>query len=146
MSDEKKSPLEILEERMAARRKTIADARAEQYVIDMTKLDELEDKHGADRVKALKVKAFTPGLPTMVIIKSSAGESYHQRFVDQVRKAKGNKDLETQASNMLARSSVVYPEGAALQAMSEAYPNMWTDISNAAVKLVMLEEEDEKKD
>jgi hypothetical protein len=137
--------LEELEKKREARRKLIDEARAEQYVVDMTALDELEEKHGADRVKALKVKAFTPGLPTMVIIKSSAGESYHKRFVDMVRKAKGNKDAEAQASNMLARSSVVYPEKDVLQAMSEAYPNMWTDIANAAVKLVMLEEEDEKK-
>lgn len=137
--------LEAIEKSRAARRKTIDDARDEQYVLDMTALDELEEKHGADRVKALKVKAFTPGLPTMVIIKSSAGESYHQRFVDMVRKAKGNKDAETQASNMLARSSVVYPEKEVLQAMAEAYPNMWTDIANAAIKLVQLEEDDEKK-
>lgn len=138
--------LEEIEKKRAARRKTIDDARAEQYVADMTALDELEEKHGADRVKSLKVKAYTPGLPTMVIIKSSAGEGYHTRFQDMIRKAKGNKDLENAASQMFAKSSVVYPEKDVLQAMAEAYPNMWVDISNAAIKLVQLEEEDEKKD
>lgn len=138
--------LEETEKRRAARREATEQLKAEQYEKDMAALDQLEEEHGETCVKALHVGSFVHGLPTFVVVKSPGGTSYHKRFVDNVRKANGNKQLEGAAQDMLARASIVYPADAeTLAAMLTAFPNMYNDVAAAAVDFVKLRAEDEKK-
>lgn len=146
MSDQPEVELEAIEARRAARRAASADARAAQFVIDMRALDALEEECGEASVKALHVKSYVKGLPTMVIVKSPGGTSYYKRFTDQVRAAKGNKQAEGAAQDMLARAVIAYPaDEKVIAAMLDAFPNMLNDAASAAVEFVRVEGEDEKK-
>lgn len=142
MSDE----LAAIEVRRAARKAATAEARDEQFIVDMKALDALEETHGETCVKALHVNGFVRGLPTLVVVKSPGGTSYYKRFQEQIRAAKGNKQLEGSAQDMLARSSIAYPsDDTAQKAMLDAFPNMLNDVALAAVEFVRLEGENEKK-
>ncbi len=137
--------LEAIEARRTERKKATETAKAAQYVLDMTALDKLEEEHGETNVKALHVNAYAKGLPTFVVVKSSGGTGFYKRFTDQVRKAKGNKDLEAAAQDQLARASIAYPEPEVVSRMFEAFPNMFNDVAQAAVDFVKLEDQQEKK-
>lgn len=137
--------IEAIEERRAARRAAADGARKAQYAIDLGELDSLEEKHGADHVKALHVPVFVDGLPTMAIVKSPAGTSFYKRFADQVRAAKGNQQMINAAGELLARSCLVYPAAEQLPAMLDAFPNLLNDACNAAASFVQMQSEAEKK-
>lgn len=144
---EQDAELAAIEERRAARRAATAAARAAQYAIDMKALDALEEKHGESQIKALHVPAYVPGQPTMVIVKSPAGDSTYKRFADKVREAKGHPQMMAAASEVLARACIVYPaDPAAVIAMHSAFPNLLNDAANAAASLVVMKAEEEKKD
>ncbi len=148
-SDEEtpKTPLEIIEERRAKRKAAAADARAVQHLVDVTALDELEEKHGEGQLKVLRVPTFVPGLPTLVVVKSPAGTTHWKRFVDKVQEAKGHEKMKQAAGEVLARACIVYPSDAGvLAAMVEAFPNTLVDSANAAATFVQLSTEAEKKD
>lgn len=150
MSDEEQAPksaLEIIEERRAKRKADAADARAVQYLADVTELDALEEKHGAGQLKTLHVPAFVPGLPTLVVVKSPAGTTHWKRFVDKVQEAKGHEKMKQAAGEVLARACIVYPTDAGvLGSMVESFPNTLVDACNAAAGFVQLSAEAEKKD
>ncbi len=142
-----KSELELIEERRAARRKATAEAKEAQRVVDLKALDALEEEHGESRLRVLYVSGYVPGAPTMAVVKSPGGTSYWKRFQDQIRNAKGNRQLESAAQDMLARACLAYPsEPEALAAMLAAFPNMLNDVAGAAAGLARLETEEEKKD
>jgi hypothetical protein len=142
-----KTPLEIIEERRAARKAATADAKSVQHLADMTALDALEEKHGEGQLKTLHVPTFVPGLPTLVVVKSPAGTSYWKRFVDKVQDAKGHEKMKQAAGEQLARACIVYPTDAGvLGSMVESFPNTLVDAANAAAGFVQLTAEAEKKD
>lgn len=141
-----KTELEIIEERREARRKATGKERDAQYLLDMKALDALEEEHGEQNVKPLHVQAYMTGLPTFIVVKSPGGTSFHTRFVAEVRKANGNKQMEGMAQDRLGRSSIVYPvESAAVDAMLLAFPNMLNDAAAAAMEFVKVRAEEEKK-
>ena len=143
MSDD----LEAIEARRAARKAASADAKAVQFVVDMTALDALEEKHGEGQLKVLHVPTFVAGLPTLVVVKSPAGSTHWKRFVDKVQDAKDHAKMKQAAGEVLARACIVYPvDAGVLGAMVEAYPNTLVDACNAAASFVQLQAEAEKKD
>ena len=139
--------LEAIEARRAARKTASADAKTVQYLVDMTALDALEEKHGEGQLKVLHVPTFVAGLPTLVVVKSPAGSTHWKRFVDKVREAKNHEGMKAAAGEQLARACIVYPsEEKALLGMVEAFPNTLVDSANAAAGFVQLHGEAEKKD
>lgn len=140
------SALEAIEERRAARKEATAKAREAQHLIDMTALDALEEQHGEGQLKVLHAPTYSPGLPTLVVIKSPAGTTHWKRFVDKVREAKNHEGMKCAAGDVLARACIVYPEPAALALMVDAFPNTLVDSANAAAGFVQLHAEAEKKD
>lgn len=159
MSETKKAPaLRVVEEDLDAkladlreqrhrRRDAAAAERKPQVAKDEEALGKLEDEHGYDRLRVLRAPYYSAGLPTLVVVKSPGGTSYWKRFQDQIRNAKGNKQLEGAAQDMLARACIVYPnEPEQLRAMCDAFPNLLNDAANAAASLGRLETEEEKKD
>ncbi len=146
MSDEKKTDLEVIEERRAARKEASAAARAAQYVIDMTALDALEEKHGENQLKVLHTPTFSAGLPTFVVVTSPSGSTHWKRFVDKVREAKNHDGMKAAAGDQLARACIVYPsDPVVLASMVDAFPNTLVDSANAAAAFVQLHTEAEKK-
>lgn len=152
MSDEaivsaEEQELAAIEERRAKRREAMKAARRPQEVIDNKAIDNLEEEHGFDRLRVLRTPYFREGLPAAVVVKSPGGTSYWKRFQDQIRDAKGNKQLEGAAQDMLARACIVYPADAeVLKAMCVEFPNLLNDSAGAAATLGKLDMEGEKKD
>lgn len=142
------SPLEAIESRRAKRREDTEKARLVQYEIDMVALDKLEDEHGENLVKALHVSEFIKGQPTFVVVKSPSGTSFHKRFCDRIRAAKGSKNeprLSAEAQDELAKACIVYPIEGALASMVEAFPGILNNAAAVAVEFVGVKAEEEKK-
>lgn len=139
--------IEELEARRAARKSATETAKLEQYAKDLEALDKLEEEHGESAFTVMHVPAFTPGLPTLIVIKSPAGTGYFKRFQDQVGAAKGHKPAEMAAQEMLARACLAYPsDPETVKAMTSAYPNLLNAAAKAVVDLATVEAEDAKKD
>ncbi len=136
-----------IEARRTARREKINEARRAQYAIDLEAFDALEEEHG-DAVKMLEVTGFVPGLPTLIVIKSPGGTSFYNRYKDQVRKSNNNAQAIGAAQEMLGASCIVYPkpEDKDLRdRMFKEFPGALISAALAAIKLVELQTEDEKK-
>lgn len=145
MSDDVQTLADI-EARRAKRREASAAGKAAQHLLDMGALDALEEKHGEGQVKALFAPTYVPLLPTLIVVKSPAGDGSYKRFADKVREAKGHPQMIAAAGEVLARACIVYPsEPALLAQMVEAFPNLLNDATNAAASFVALQAEAEKK-
>jgi hypothetical protein len=139
--------IEEIEARRAARKAELEAAQNAQLEKDLEAFEALEIEHGANNVARLVVKAFTPGLPTFVVVRSPGGTSFYKRYVDMVRRAQKNTQAIGAAQDMLAESSIVYPsDEATRKAMFEQFPGVRVTAAVRALKFVELEEEDEKKD
>ena len=137
------STIEEIEQRRAARKAGVSAARDAQYLIDLEALDALEEEHGDGKVAQLNLPNFTPGLPTMIVVRTPEPR-YYKRFEDMVRKAK-DADATGRASDMLADCCVVYPDAATYVRVREAYPAVRGPIGHAAVTLAQARAADEGK-
>jgi hypothetical protein len=139
------STLADLEKRRADRKAAAKAAHDAQYLTDLGALDKLEQEHGDGRVSALKLPAYSPGLPVMVVV-ATPSEPAFRRFRDQVRKAKGAGDKSGDAMDMLARSCVAYPEMAIYSQMCAVCPGLHDSVGARAVKLAEAQADDEGKE
>ena len=127
-----------------------ADARAEQYAVDLEALVDLEGEHGFDRIVRVDVGVWQPGkgAATMVVAKAPRGsEKVFKRFEEKIAKAK--KDGSTavlDAHHELAISCLVYPsDKKLLDATLDIAPGLLSHVANEIVKAVQGSAEDEKK-
>ena len=140
------SKIEELEKLRAERREAATKQRDEQHAKDLEALLELEDLHGFDALRRLNTTHFVPGIPTFAVIKSPGGSAVYKRYTDKVRKAQKQAQLIGAAQEELGISCLVYPTGEAAKAMIEAFPGMPISIAVAAINMVELQDDVEKKD
>jgi hypothetical protein len=126
-------------ERRAAQRKPYDDQRLK----DMTALDELEEKHGHDRVASLDVPSFVAGMPTMVVLRT-ATKPEGKRFSDMARRA--TKNNAGAAVDTLAAAVVVYPDRETYTRMCEEWPNLHESVGQRAIQMIQAKTDDEGKD
>jgi hypothetical protein len=145
VSDETKSRIEELEERLAQNRAARSKAEEAQYAVDLEARISLEEQHGT--IAAVKVSRFSPGHPTQAYLRTPTGAQY-KRYKDQIHRAVDKKNIHAQqeASELLARSCWVYPASdEAKAAMLDAFPGLLTPLSMAAAALAEGKAEDEGK-
>ena len=136
--------LQELEAKRAARKAALEEQRAAQYAIDLEALDALECEHGDGMVSSVEVPAFSPGLPTMSIVRAPKGVEY-KRFRDRIANAKGAGAAIVQAQDELASACRVYPEPEVYKALCEKFAGLHVSASVAAVKLADARAADEGK-
>lgn len=142
------SKIEELEKLRAERREAASKQRDEQHAKDLEALIELEDLYGFDALRKLNTTHFVPGIPTFAVIKSPGGTAVYKRYTDKVRKAQKQAQLIGAAQEELGISCLVYPDpkSEVAKAMIEAFPGMPISIAVAAINMVELQEDEEKKD
>ena len=138
--------LEDIQARREAARAAYESARAAQYEIDLAALADIEEEHGYGAVESLPVKGFTPGIPTMAIIRSPGGTRSYFVYTDKVHAAKQDIKQIANAQLELGRVCLLYPPpGEVRDAMVKAYPGLFISCAVRAVKLAELDSEEEKK-
>lgn len=125
--------IEAIEEQRAERKAALKAARAQQREIDLAALNDLEIEHGDDNVVAVEVARYSPGLPTIVVVRS-LGKAELKRFRDQTRGKNGDNAA---AAEQAARSSLLYPakDSSEWAALCEAVPGV---VVRAGVEAVHL--------
>ncbi len=139
------SSLEEIEAKRAARKAASAAARAEQYLKDLSALNDAEEKHGDGRVASLETSYYAPGLPTLAVIKAPS-ENYYKRFCQQARKAGTNGEARGAAQDQLAEVCWIYPEDKEVRkAMLSEFPGLLLSVAIKAAALGELQSVEEGK-
>jgi hypothetical protein len=97
--------LDMIEEQRAERKAALARARAEQRARDIAALNDLEIEHGDENVASVDVARYSPGLPTMVVVRSLKPPEL-KRFRDTSR---GENADTAAAAEQAGRSALLYP-------------------------------------
>lgn len=137
------SHLAQIEKERAERKSALAEARNEQRATDMSRLNELEIEHGDSNVAFVEVDRFSPGLPTIAVVRSLR-KSELKRFRDMTRP---NGADAAAAADMAADSAWLYPDKGSDEhkALIEAVPGIATRAGVAAVHLAAGMEQAEGK-
>jgi hypothetical protein len=131
--------IEEIEERRAKRKDAIAKARAEQYEKDLIEVDKLEQELGDDKVRMLHTPSYSPGLPTVVLVKTPATSAFN-RFRQMVRKANQKTEMIGAAKDLLASTCVAYPpDDAIYKRMCEEWPSLHDVVGVEAIELGQAE-------
>lgn len=135
--------LEQIERERAERKAALAEARAEQRERDMQRLNELEIEHGDSNVAFVEVDRFSPGLPTIAVVRALRRPEL-KRFRDMTRPAGADAAA---AAEMGAESAWLYPDKGsdAYKALVDAVPGILTRAGVAAVHLAAGMEQVEGK-
>lgn len=141
--------LEALEAERQARKDKHARARAEQRLTDMHALNAAEIEHGEESVAPLDVK-FTPGLPTLVIVKRPA-EFTIKKFRHMVKPKPGRNGKtepgdQIEAVEAVADVCVIYPTGDELDKLYAERPGVKAQAGAAALDLITAAKESEGKE
>ena len=141
-----KTPQEILEERIEAakarRLQTKASeafARAEQEATDLEAIADLECELGFERVIAIEVGAWRPGMncPVRVAVRVPLGsEKLCQVFIEKINRAKEGSKEKLTAQDALAIECWEYPKKGSegYKAALELAPLI---LANAALQIVL---------
>lgn len=115
-----------------------ANARLEQEATDLEAIADLEATHGNDRVIAITIGTWKPGVgaPARIAVRVPLGsEKLCQRFIEQINKAKEGSRERLTAQDALATECWEYPpkgsEG--FKAALEVAPLI---LSHAALQIV----------
>lgn len=129
-----------LEARRAARKAAYEEAYETQKLLDLERLDELEEEHGYGRVLRVDLGNWRDGsgaVTLMVLRLPLASEAVFKRFQQQVASDKASTAAKVEAGEVLARSCVVYPnpktEADAYNATVEMAPGV---LGNLALQIV----------
>lgn len=134
-----------IEAKRAARKAALEEQRTAQYEKDLESLDAMELEHGDGMVSSVEVPAYSPGLPTMAIVRAPKGVEY-KRFRDRIAGGGGKGPSIVQAQDELASACRVYPEPEQYKAMCERFAGLHVSMSVAAVKLADAKAADAGKD
>lgn len=146
MSDEKKTKLELLQERREALRVEEAQAEEAQAEIDFAALVSAEEEHGFGSVRAIRFKgSYKRGTPTMAIV-IAPERAHYREYLKNVRAGK-NDTAKAEASERLGESCMIYPpHGSEMRsAMLAARPGVYVVAGIEVAKLAEGRIEDEKK-
>lgn len=132
--DPSEATIAQIEARRAERKEATKKARNAQYAIDVEKVEALEQEHGDGRVRVLKMPSFVPGLPTLVVVKTPT-ELVFKRFRQMVRKAATDAEAIGAAKDLLAASSIAYPDEVTYARMKGAWPSIHDSVGNNAIAM-----------
>lgn len=128
-----------IEARREERKAAIEHARAEQYVKDLEAVDRLEEEHGPDRLRVLKLPSFVAGLPTVVVVRTptSAEMKRHRQMTRKNMTVGQHHNFEGigAALDQLGASCVIYPDEVTFARMKEQWPGLHDDVGVAANRL-----------
>jgi len=126
------------EARRAARKADLEKQRVEQYSLDLAALDTAEEEHGDARIARLDLD-YTPGLPTIVVVKCPSRDHI------KVYRAKVSekKPDHTKAAVWLAGRCLVYPSPEVFEQLIDAYPGIDAQAGLRASLLSVAKAQDE---
>lgn len=135
--------LATIEAERAARKEALAEARAAQYAVDLSHLNDLEIERGDENVASVDVGRYSPGLPTMVVVRPCTRLEL-KRFRDRTKQEGSDAGA---AAEEAALSALLYPakESPEWKALIEAVPGMAIRAGVAAVQLAAGVESKEGK-
>ncbi len=141
------SRIEELERKLAESRAARGKGEEAQYEVDLEARISLEEEHGT--TVAVKVVVFTPGQPTMALLRMPNAAEY-KRYKDLVYRAQLDPHAKTSAKTaqeQLAKSCWVYPTTEEARAsMLGAFPGLLTPLGSAASALAEGKTEEAGKD
>lgn len=127
-----------IQERRAKRREATAKAREEQYEKDLEEVDKLEEELGPDRVAVLETPSYVAGLPTLVVVKTPSAPVFG-RFRSMIQKANDGAKKNTQAmgtaQELLADSSIAFPDAETYKRMQGEWPSLHDSVGVEAIRL-----------
>lgn len=143
MSEEstKRSQLDEVRARIAARKEEHQKAREEQELADLIGLDEAQEQHGVDGVITLSVP-FTQGLPAMCAARTPTLNEI-KRY--RTRAKEKNADM-VKAAEELASTCLVYPDRETFAKMVAERPAIHAQLGVEAIKLATGRSEAEGKE
>lgn len=139
-----RSPLEIAEERRAARKAEARRAYEEQRAKDLDAITELEIEHGDSNVGVINVP-FSDGLPTCAAVRCPKPAEL-KRFRSRVtpKHEKDHPDAAV-AAEELAATCRVFPDETAFARLCAARPGLAAQLGAKAVDLATGKSESEGK-
>lgn len=136
------STVEEIEKRRAERKEALEKQRAEQRAIDLEALDGFESTLGDSNVAYLDVP-FTPGLPTLAIVRCPKSIEI-KRYRATV--APDHKAFAAKAAEDLGAICLVYPEKGDLRdTLLESRPGLLVGLGMTALGLSTGKAQDEGK-
>lgn len=140
--------IEEIEARRAARRAALEEQRNEQLALDLEALDSAEVEHGDNAVARVDVP-FTPGLPTLCIVKTpnrAAIKRYRDRIKPRQSRRGRDSDVDHAAAAIeLCGVCLVYPDKEVFERMLDVRPGLDSQLGQIATRLSIGEEEEQGK-
>jgi len=133
---------EAADRKRAERKKRFGDARAERRARDIIAIDKLEEESD-ESYSLLEVETDKASFALVAVRTPSV--AIYKRFIAQVERAKEKPDARKEASDLLARSCVAYPDAEGLRTLESESPGALNAIGVRAVELATLRSESEKK-
>lgn len=141
---EKRTPLQVAQDKRAARKAQLQLAADAQKAIDLDAIDGLEQQYGDTNVGVLHIP-HTPGLPSVVACKVPTGHMM-KRYRDSVRPSKnGTPPDYVTAGELLATSVQIYPDAEAYEKLCAARPGLHLQLGMKALELATASEAAEGK-
>jgi hypothetical protein len=145
---DQKSPLELLEEREAARaakRQAREEKRAAQRLADLDAVEAFEDANPDVACAIINVDAGLD-LPTLVLVRCPE-KKYHTRYLARLKPKKNGQEPDGFAAHEeLASVCVVYPERETYAKLCDALGGLHLQVGVAAAKLAEGKKAEEGKD
>ena len=135
--------MEELKARREAMRKADAEAEAKQAEVDFAALVDAEEEHGFGAVRPVKVKQYRAGLPTLIVVRAPSSNAFKAFQHETINAKSGAKKVD--AAEGFGAGCIVYPSGALLASMVDAFPGLKSSAAAVAAELAMGEAEEEKK-
>lgn len=139
-----RTPLEVAEDRRAARKAEALKARNAQRVIDLDAIDALEVEHGDSNVGVINLP-YSAGLPTCAAVRAPKPAEL-KRFRTRVT-PKHEKDRPDSgaAAEELAAVCVIFPDAETYARLCTARPGLAVQLGSKAVDLATGKVEAEGK-
>jgi hypothetical protein len=127
-----------IEKKRADRKAGLQKQQDAQLVKDLCALNDLEEQYGDGKVARVDLATYTPGLPTMVIVRA-ATRLEHKRFQDMCAKSDKKEHVAKadaiKAVNLVADSCIVYPDREIYEQIREVCGGVHGVAGNAALAL-----------
>ncbi len=132
------SKLDEIRKKLAEQAEKRDEAHDDQHAEDLGALLEAREEHGVDAVQAVKIP-FTPGLPTLVIVRRPSKVEF-KRFQDMCSTKNAGTAEAVKAAEQMASVTRVYPARDAkgdetFDKMCEACPGLKVGMGSAAAGL-----------
>lgn len=144
-SQQPRTPLELAEERRAARKAEVKALHDAQRAVDLDAITDLEIEHGDANVGVIHV-GYVEGLPSCVACRTPKPVELKRFRVRVTPKNDKDRPDSATAAEELAAVCRIYPDDATYAKLCEARPGLAIQLGSKAVALATGKEESEGKD